>query len=541
MKSPRTKPRKTNDTNWAQRIRNAADLHAQGSLDPARKAYLALLQTQPRNPHISKLLGLLEKDAQQWPMAARLLELSLSLQADFGTAMHLAEVRTRQGDHALARRALTQALALRPDALQAQHQLALTLDRLGEHQAALAAQERCVALAPDNANLHYNLGRVLHALGRFEEAAAAYTQALALNPRFVAAAFNRGNSLHEALRLPEAIASFDQALGLEPDNANFHWSRALVALLHGDYRSGWQHYEKRWKRDGGEAQRHFAAPQWSGREPLAGKTLPIHCEQGFGDVMQFSRYALHVIALGGRVVIGAPTTLHPLLRSMHPSIKTIVSNDQHPDFDFHCPVMSLPHAFSTTLDSVPALCPYFHADAALVAAWQARLASAGSPSGKPRVGLVWFGNPKHPHDQRRSIALDALEPVLQLPLEFHSLQQESRPQDQAALRRFAQVTWHGNALSDFSQTAALISNLDLVVTVDTSIAHLAGALGRPVWILVHAVPDYRWLLGREDSPWYPSARLFRQRRRDSWTQAVAELAVALKTRFLAPSTDFCSQ
>ncbi len=512
---------------WQQTLQHAANLHAQGQLDPARAAYLALLVAQPQNPYIAKLLGLLEKDAGQWAMAARLLELSLSLQADYGTAMHLARVQAAQGQPALAKATLEQALALQPDSLEALHELALTLDQLGEYEEALALQMRCVALAPDNANLRYNMGRVLHALGRYDEAAEAYTEALARNPHFVAAAFNRGNSLHQALRMPEAIASFDLALSLEPGNANFHWSRALAALLHGDYTSGWQHYERRWTRDGGEPQRVFDVPQWTGREAIAGKTLLIHCEQGFGDVIQFSRYALDVIALGGRVVFGAPTTLHPLLRSMHPEIKTIIANHEHPGFDFHCPVMSLPYAFSTTVATVPAPCPYYLADSALVQAWHAKL----GPRQRPCVGLVWFGNPKHLHDHRRSISLVALAPLLQLPLDFHSLQQDTRPQDEAALQQLPQIQHHGADLTDFAQTAALITRLDLVVTVDTSIAHLAGALGKPVWILVHAVPDYRWLLERADSPWYPSARLFRQTTPDSWSGALAEVRAALVAHF----------
>jgi tetratricopeptide (TPR) repeat protein len=517
-------------TDWLQKIKDAADLHARGQLDAARKAYLELLVAHPQNAHIAKLLGLLEKSAGQLPMAARLLELALSLQADFGTAMQLADVQRQLGAHALAKTSLQSALALQPDSLEALHQLALSLDQLGEFEAALAAQTRCVARAPDNANLHYNRGRVLHALQRYDQAAEAYAQALALNPSPVAAAFNRGNSLHEGLRLSEAMASFDLALQLQPDNANFHWSRALTALLAGDYASGWSHYERRWQRDGGEPQRAFDVPQWSGREPIAGKTLLIHCEQGFGDVIQFSRYALDVIALGARVVFGAPLTLHPLLRSMHPSIKTIIANAEHPDFDFHCPVMSLPHAFSTTLQSVPAPCPYYRADSALAATWEQRL----GPRDRPRVGLVWFGNPKHLHDHRRSLSLAALHPVLQLPLAFHSLQQESRPQDRATLAELPHLQQHGPHLSDFAHTAALIASLDLVVTVDTSIAHLAGALGKPVWILLHAVPDYRWLLERQDSPWYPSARLFRQTRRDSWSEVLAQVRQALVAHFALP-------
>ncbi|NVO05686.1 MAG: tetratricopeptide repeat protein, partial [Rhodoferax sp.] len=401
------------------------------------------------------------------------------------------------------------------------------LAQLHDHAGALQAHDTSLQLAPDNANYHNNRGTALHACGRFDEAAQAFAQALALQPDLAAAAFNRGNALREALRLPEAIASLDQALALQPGNANFHWTKALAALLHGDYRLGWLHYELRWSRDGGETRRVFAVPQWTGRQAIQGKTLLIHCEQGLGDMIQFARYALDVVALGGTVVCGMPPVLHPLLRSMHPSIQCITSNAEHPGFDFHCPVMSLPYAFSTTLETVPAPCPYVFADPPLQQEWARRL----GPARGPRVGLVWFGNPKHPHDHRRSIPLEALQPVLELPLDLHSLQQEVRAQDQAALAKQPGMHFHGPALTDLAQTAALVANLDLVVTVDTAVAHLAAALGKPVWILVHAVPDFRWLLGRDDSPWYPSVRLFRQARHGVWDQAILDLRAALVQRF----------
>lgn len=233
-------------------------------------------------------------------------------------------------------------------------------------------------------------------------------------------------------------------------------------------------------------------PQWTGREDIADKTLLIHCEQGFGDVIQFSHYALNMIVRGVNVVFGAPRTLHPPLQSMHGSIKTIISNAEHPNFDFQCPVMSLPNAFSTRLDSAPAPCLYYFANAALQAAWAKQL----DPHRLPRMGLIWFGNPKHLHDHRRSLALEALQRALELPLELHSLQQETRAQDAEELAALSHLQLHGPSLTDFSQTASLIANLDLVVTVDTSIAHLAAVLGKPVWVLVHAVPAYRWLLER---------------------------------------------
>lgn len=483
-------------TDWHHLFKQASDLHAQGQLEPARRIYLQLIVQQPQNPPLIKLLGMLETSAANLPMAQRWLQLACQLD---------------------------------PRDLESRNKLTHLLEGLGQYEAALEQASLCVAQAPDNANLHYNRGRLLHQLDRFEEAVEAYDRALQRNPQFVAAAFNRGNSLRELLRLPEAIASYVRALELEPDNANFHWTLALTYLLHGEYTLGWQHFERRWERDGSETRRIFEVPQWTGREPIAGKTLLIHGEQGLGDVIQFCRYALDVIALGGRVVFGGPPTLHPLLRSMAPGLIPIIDNSEHPDFDFHCPAMSLPHAFATTLATVPAHSPYFYADAACQAAWGKLLQS--HTKRRPRVGLVWFGNPKHLHDHRRSLSLEALMPLLQLPLDFHSLQQSVRPQDQALLAQLPQLQSHTELLTTLTQTAALIAELDLVVTVDTSIAHLAGALGKPVWILLHQVPDYRWLLDREDSPWYPSARLFRQTRRDSWAEVVEKVSDALVQHF----------
>lgn len=624
---------------WARRLQLATTLHLEGRREAARAEYLKLVVAGPPNVHLFLLLGLLEKDLENWSLAVRWLELALSIEPAFETRMQLADVHRRQREFALAKQSLNAALAIRPGAVEAYYQLGqvckqagesdaalaafskvleqqphyskaleqhchlllvlgrldeaidgyhrylqlhpgdavalynlgmgyhgaekfaeavqayrkaiaadpkfdsphnnlgVSLSRLGDFEGALSAHRSGLKLAPDNADYLFNIGTVLHELGRFDEAAGYFSRVLALRPEFAAAAFNRGNALREALRLPEAIASFDLALTLQPDNANFHWTKALAALLHGDYASGWLHYELRWSREGAEVRRLFAVPQWTGRQDMRGKTLLIHGEQGLGDILQFSRYALDVIALGGEVVFGATPLVHPLLMSMHPSIKCITSNEQHPDFDFHCPVMSLPYAFSTTVETVPAPCPYFFADPRLQAAWATKL----GPARSPRVGLVWFGNPKHLHDHRRSIPLDALQPLLELPLDFHSLQQEMRAQDEATLATHPLLQFHGPSLTDFAQTAALIANLDLVLTVDTSVAHLAGALGKPVWLLVHAVPDYRWLLGRDDSPWYPSARLFRQLRRDSWTEAIGRMRDALVDRFAlgasAPSED----
>ena len=308
-------------------------------------------------------------------------------------------------------------------------------------------------------------------------------------------------------------SSFERAIHRRPDHAAAHWNLADCRLLLGDFERGWQEYEWRWKRDQREIkQREFPQPRWSGAEALAGRTILLHSELGLGDTLLFCRYAKEVAARGARVVLEVQPPLVTLLAGLAGVAQIVASGDPLPVFDCHCPLMSLPLAFRTHLGTVPADVPYVRSDPARVAQWRSRLGA----SAKPRVGLVWSGSVALRNDQR-SMALADMLPLVDDRAEWVSLQKELRDADREDLASRAAIRHLGDELRDFSDTAALVDLMDLVVTVDTSVANLAGAMGKKVWILLPYNPhDWRWMLTREDSAWYPTARLFRQPAPGDW-------------------------
>jgi len=411
------------------------------------------------------------------------------------------------------------AASTRPDAAPIHNNRGNALRELGRHQEALAAFERAIALKPDYAEVHNNRGNTQLELGHLAEALADYDRALALNPDFADALVNRGNALHHLGREQDAIASFDRALALNPQLAEAHWNKGLACLAFGDFTRGYQEYEWRWKRNGELQPRNFTQPQWRG-EDLRGGTILLHAEQGFGDTIQFIRYLPMVMARGGKVVLEIPDDLRPLITQFDGVAAIARRGDALPPFDLHCPLMSLPLVFGTTLGTVPAPIPYLSPPAERIDRWRARLAEIK----RPRVGLVWSGKPTHKNDRNRSIVLAELAPLLAQPgVSFVSLQKDYRDTDRAALAKAPLVRLDATLL-DFADTAAVIAGLDLVIAVDTAVAHLTGAMGKPLWLLLPAIGDWRWLLERADSPWYPSARLFRQPRVGDWKNAIAAVA-----------------
>jgi tetratricopeptide (TPR) repeat protein len=377
---------------------------------------------------------------------------------------------------------------------------------------------------PDYAEALNNRGNTLRELQRFEEALASYDRALKVQPDFAEALCSRGATLHELKRFDEALASYDRALKVRPDYTETHFNEAICRLLTGDFDRGWEKNEWRWATEEHKKKKwNFAQPQWTGQGEIAGKTILLHSEQGFGDTIQFCRYVPRVASRGGRVILGVPSTLRELMSTL-PGVAQIVSKgDPLPDFDIHCPLLSLPLAFGTRLETIPSATPYLRASAPVVMDWKVRL----DQRNRPMIGLAWSGHPMHKNDHNRSISLRSLLPVLDIEATFVSLQKEVRVADTELLKERADILHFGDALGDFSDTAALISNLDLVISVDTSIAHLAGALAKPVWVLLPFVPDWRWLLDREDSPWYPTARLFRQDETRQWDNVIARVHATL--------------
>jgi hypothetical protein len=333
--------------------------------------------------------------------------------------------------------------------------------------------------------------------------------------------------------LSGADASLRRALAIDPTLVEARLNRALLDLLHGRLAEGFSGYELRWQAPGFTSRpRGFGQPQWRG-EAFAGRTLLLHAEQGFGDTIQFCRYVPPVAGRaareGGRVVLEVQPALLPLLQNRFPGVAVLPSGERLPVFDMHCPLLGLPAAFRTELSTIPPPAPDFSADPARVAAWRARLGGGAAP----RIGLAWSGSPAHWDDAARSIALARLLPLRGTGARLFALQPEVRPADRAVLTAAPDIVDVGGALTDFAETAAAISALDLVVAVDTSVVHLAATLGRPTWVLLPFAPDWRWLLEREDSPWYPSVRLFRQPKLGDWDSVVRRVCAELAARGVA--------
>ncbi|TMG84728.1 MAG: tetratricopeptide repeat protein [Betaproteobacteria bacterium] len=424
-----------------------------------------------------------------------------------------------------------QAIALQPGYARAYNNRGVALSELDRLAEALESYDRAIALKPDYVEAYNNRGIALGELDRPAEALESCERAIALRSDYADAFYNRGNAFRELHRYREAVDSYERALALKPDYASAHWNLADCYLLLGDFSRGWQEYEWRWKleqRDSGR--REFRQPLWLGRETLQGRTILLHSELGLGDTLLFCRYAKKVAALGAKVVLEIQPALLPLLADLEGVTQAVPRGAPLPVFDYHCPLMSLPLAFKTDLSNIPADIPYIRSDVERVAAWQAKLGRKN----KPRVGVVWSGSTALRND-KRSMTLRDMLALLREWAEWISLQKEVRESETALLASRADLRHVGAELKDFGDTAALVELMDVLVTVDTSVAHVAGAMGKPVWIFVPFNPhDWRWMLDREDSMWYPTARLFRQPENGDWASVVGRVNEELVRHFGAP-------
>ncbi len=429
---------------------------------------------------------------------------------------------------------LDRSAELRPDHALTLHMRALALKELNRLEEALANNQRAIELDDANADACNNMGAVLGALGRFEEALSWYDRALAIEPNAVRTLLNKGGALVELRRLDEAMMAYDRAVAVDPTYHEALWDRTVLQLQTGNL-AGWKGREiaRSLFPDLAAAYPKFSAPIWRGEEPIAGKTIIVCQDQGLGDVIHFARYVPMLASRSARVILVVDPPLCPLLSALSGVSQCLpkLAETQLPQFDFHIPIDSLPLAFGTRLDSIPASKSYLPSpDADRLQVWENRL----GPYERLRVGLVWSGNPKHTNDRNRSMPLQMMSPLLDLDAMFVSLQKDVKPQDADFLRERTDIVDHSADLTDFAETAALVSCLDLVITVDTSIAHLAAALGRPTWILLPRNPDFRWMLDRDDSPWYPTVRLFRQSRTRDYASVIErvrpELAALVENR-----------
>jgi tetratricopeptide (TPR) repeat protein len=533
-------------------------------VDDAVTSYRTAIALQPdgADGHSNLGLALLRQDQLPEAAACQLKALSCDPQ-HAGAHAGLGAVCRAQGEYEDAIRLCELAIALKPDLAEASITLGTALLELDRAQEALAVYQRARELLPNDASIHCNLGVAFIKLKRLDEAAAACRAAIELRPAYASAYSNLGVALLQLDRAQEAIAASERAIEIDPSFAKAYsnlaeclkdegrldealdasrisvslasrdkmqqFNYALALLMEGDCEAGWAAYEIRRKAGVlAPRERSFSVPEWRG-ESLVGRTLLLHAEQGLGDTLQFVRFAREIATTGASIVVECQRPLVDLLHSIA-NVRVVPQGAPLPQVDVHLPLMSLPHVLGTRLDTIPANVPYLAADPVKVAGWKARLGHTSDLN----VGVVWSGNPDHKSDRRRSIAAANVLPALALPgVRLFSLQKDPRPQDRGTLHALADcMTDLAPELTDFTETAAAIAALDLVIAVDTSVAHLAGALGRPVWMMTPYALDWRWLRDREDSPWYPTMRLFRQAVPKVWTDVLARIRNELAEKAL---------
>jgi tetratricopeptide (TPR) repeat protein len=541
-------------------LQEALNAQRSGDFRTAEDGYRRVLQRNPRNDRAWGLLGALCFEQGRLTEALGCHRQQAELNPRDPQAHQLCgNTLVRLANYPEAEAAYRRALELQPGCVEALVNLGFALGELERLDEARECYERARGIAPAVPEIHHNLGNILREKSLFEEALSSYNEAIRLRPDYAKAFINKGIALISRGRLTEATAcakkavellpnfaeahntlahalsvggdiagaaaAFDRAIELKPDYADAHWNRSLLELIRGDYERGWQGYEWRWQCKRATPLPPFVKPRWDGSD-LSGRTLLLHAEQGLGDVLHFVRYAPLIQARGGRVIVQCQGGLMPLL-SRTPGIDQLAAwGKPSPPHDVWLPMMSAPTIFKTTLDTIPADIPYLFPDPALVERWRRELAAVPGL----RIGIAWQGSPRHPWDRHRSAPLAAFEPLAKIPgVQLISLQKgDEQPSDQSAQFPLIPLSEFTDRIGAFVDTAAILKNLDLVIAVDTAVVHLAGGLGVPVWVALHRTPDWRWLLDRPDTPWYPSMRLFRQKTFGEWGPVFDEIARELK-------------
>jgi tetratricopeptide (TPR) repeat protein len=499
-------------------------LQRQGRYDEASKALDKAVQLRPEDAGLWTSLGVLLEETQRPADALLCFQHALRLDPNHLAAAFRSAVLLQQSgkpEEALAW--FDQCDRQRPNHARTIASRAVVWRNLKRYEDYLADGVRALALDPDNAEICHNVADALLMLGRFEEALEWLDRVLKLKPYFalsVLALDNKAIAFRRLHRFDEALALYHHMRAIDPANAKAEFDLGNTNLLLGNFADGWREREARW-RTRGLSFGSYSGPEpvWLGQEDIAGKAILLWSDEGLGDAIQFTRYVPMLTRRGARVVLSVQDTLRSLLGGL-PGVSDCISNSSVilPPIDFQCAVTSLPLAFQTTLDTIPPPAP-LSAPAHLVSGWDKRLGRHD----RLRVGLVWSGNSTHVNDQNRSIPLKCFSEILNVDADFVSVQRDPRADDKAVLIERTEIVDLTPELTDFVETAALIACLDLVITVDTSVAHLAGALGRPTWILLPYTPDFRWLLDRDDSPWYPSVRLFRQGERRNYDEVLARV------------------
>lgn len=511
-----------------QALESGLRLHQAGRLDEAEAIYRKALETNPGHPGVLHSLGLVAHQSGRSEEAVEYIERAIRIDSSIPEYFNnLAQVYRSLRRPGEAERCCRAALRLKPDFTQARSNLAVALHEQSKLGEALEEYRQVLAAAPHDAVAYSNLGALFQAQGKFDAAETQYRMALTKDPKTVEALNNLGFLLGVQGRFDESLDHFEKALELSPSFADAHVNRALLLLQAGNYLEGWKEYEWRWESRVIGGRSRWARPRWS-KADITGRKVLLFSEQGVGDTFQFIRYAPLIARAGAEAVyVECQPEVKRLLEGVSGVTRVFAHGEQLPEFDLQAPLMSLPGIFGTTLETIPAEMPYLKAHEELVRAWRSRL-DVEADKGKIKVGLVWAGSAGHANDRARSCPLAEFAPLSRSANGvFYSLQKGDAAQQASSPPSGMKLIDPAVALSDFSDTAALIMNLDLVISVDTAAAHLAGALGKPVWVLLPFPSDWRWLRQREDSPWYPSARLFRQKRAGDWAEVFMRVAESL--------------
>jgi tetratricopeptide (TPR) repeat protein len=506
-----------------QAIDAALEHHRAGRLNQAEQLYRQILAVQPDNAWALQLLGMIAHQVGNSKLAIQLIERAIAIDptpADFHN--NLGEIYRVNGRLEDAEASLLKCLAINPNFPPALNNLGEVYRERGELERASDCYRKAIEIEPQGAAPYNNLGIATHDLGDPVAAIDLYKKAISLGTNYVDAVNNLATSYLDLRRVEEAKTTFRQALSMDSQNVDAHNNLGYALLMNGEFAEGWEEYEWRWKcAKFPSPRRGFRQPLWNG-EDIAGKRILVHSEQGLGDAIHFLRYVPMVSQRSAHVILECKREMTSILKDFPGVAELVTFGDPLPPFDWQVPMLSLPRAFKTRLDSIPADVPYLHARPDDVEKWREKL---GPRDGRPRVGIAWAGNPTQAIDRFRSMQLSKLAPFAKAEqIEFHSVQKGYATEQLKSPPPGLKIIDHSEELTDFAQTAALMMNLDLIVSTCTSVPHLAGALGRPVWIMVPRNGDWRWMVHGETTPWYPTMRLFRQEHYGNWDSTIARVA-----------------
>ena len=504
-------------------LRQAMTLHSQGNMNAARALYRRILGISPNHFDATHLLGVTHAQTGEHDKALELFSKALSIQPGHPEALfNRGTMYQEQYAHDDAIADFTCVIDKAPDHQGALNNRTVCLEAANRFNEALADSDRLVALDPENAVFWNNRGKLLGAMMDFEAALTCLDKAVGLKPDYVEALNNRAGILAEFHRFDEALADYDRALAIRPDFSDAKLGKGQLLLQKGNYSEGWSLFECRWQQAGRQqAAAEFDTPPWLGDTELAGKTILIHAEQGLGDTVQFCRYVPLLAENGARVIVRAQSPVIDLLSSLDGAARLLGPSDETPEWDLHCPMMSLPLAFGTLIDTVPEHGPYLSVEPDLVSHWANRL----GPGSKPRVAIAWRGNPENSYDRRRRIQLSSMVPFLNDGIEWLSLHHDLTDDETSLIEATPQLTRPLDENTDLTDAAAICAVADAVISIDTSLAHIAGATGRPTIVMLPFQPDFRWPVGRAETPWYANLTLLHQGADRDWAP-VARDAVA---------------